>query len=238
MWNCPPARLVVAVDFGEPSLAAVRMAAALARRFGAAIVAVHAEALEAPPYFTSDQIGALEAQRAASRDQAEVQLRHVAEREAGMPVDARVVAGPATGVLIDAAADGDLIVIGTHGRKGPSRWWLGSVAERVARASAVPVLIVHDVPVALDPFAHVLVLDEDTAAGRAAECAVRLAAPSGGQVRHLDASGVPSIATDTDATFVVIPRGPDGSASALTSAGPALIRDCRLPLLFIPEDLS
>ncbi len=237
MWNCPPARLVVAVDFGEPSLAAVRMAATLARRFGAAIVAVHAEALEAPPYFTSDQIDALEAQRAAARDQAEVQLRDVAEREAGMPVDARVVAGPATGVLIDAAADADLIVMGTHGRKGPSRWWLGSVAERVARSSAAPVLIVHDVPVALDPFAHVAVLGGEPG-GRASGCAARLASPSGGRVSHLDAGGAPSIAADTGATFVVIPRGPDGSAGALTSAAAALIRDCRLPLLFIPEDLS
>ena len=36
----------------------------------------------------------------------------------------------------------DLIVMGTHGRRGPSRWWLGSVAERVVREAPMPVLVV------------------------------------------------------------------------------------------------
>jgi len=37
----------------------------------------------------------------------------------------------------------DLIVIGTHGRRGFSRLALGSEAEKVVRASPVPVLVVH-----------------------------------------------------------------------------------------------
>ena len=37
----------------------------------------------------------------------------------------------------------DLVVVGTHGRLGVSRTWLGSVAEKVVRASPVPVLVVH-----------------------------------------------------------------------------------------------
>lgn len=35
----------------------------------------------------------------------------------------------------------DLILISSHGRKGIARWFLGSVAERVARLAACPVLI-------------------------------------------------------------------------------------------------
>lgn len=42
----------------------------------------------------------------------------------------------------------DLIVIGTHGRRGVDRLMLGSVAEGVARLSPVPVLLVHAKPVA------------------------------------------------------------------------------------------
>jgi nucleotide-binding universal stress UspA family protein len=38
----------------------------------------------------------------------------------------------------------DLIVIGTHGRRGLSRLFLGSVAEGVARAAATPVLLIRD----------------------------------------------------------------------------------------------
>jgi len=37
----------------------------------------------------------------------------------------------------------DLIIIATHGRSGVSRLFLGSVADRVLRASPVPVLVVH-----------------------------------------------------------------------------------------------
>jgi nucleotide-binding universal stress UspA family protein len=40
----------------------------------------------------------------------------------------------------------DLIVIGTHGRRGVGRLMLGSVAEGVARLSPVPVMLVHAKP--------------------------------------------------------------------------------------------
>lgn len=38
----------------------------------------------------------------------------------------------------------DLVVISSHGRTGLSRWMLGSVAERVVRASIAPVLVLPD----------------------------------------------------------------------------------------------
>ena len=38
----------------------------------------------------------------------------------------------------------DLVVVGTHGRKGPSRWLLGSVAEKIVRSCRAAVLTVHD----------------------------------------------------------------------------------------------
>jgi nucleotide-binding universal stress UspA family protein len=37
----------------------------------------------------------------------------------------------------------DIIVMASHGRSGPSRWAYGSVADRVLRASCVPVLMVR-----------------------------------------------------------------------------------------------
>jgi nucleotide-binding universal stress UspA family protein len=37
----------------------------------------------------------------------------------------------------------DLIVMGTHGRRGPSHWMIGSVAERVVRSAPCPVLVVR-----------------------------------------------------------------------------------------------
>ncbi len=37
----------------------------------------------------------------------------------------------------------DLIIIATHGRSGISRWFMGSVAERVIRSACTPVLIIR-----------------------------------------------------------------------------------------------
>ena len=42
------------------------------------------------------------------------------------------------------AAGADLLVIGTHGRRGVKRFFLGSVAEQVIRQSHIPVLLVRD----------------------------------------------------------------------------------------------
>jgi nucleotide-binding universal stress UspA family protein len=46
--------------------------------------------------------------------------------------------------IAEAAASwpADLLVLGTHGRRGVERWLLGSVAEGAARRSTVPVLLV------------------------------------------------------------------------------------------------
>lgn len=58
--------------------------------------------------------------------------------------DAMVGERTADAILADAEAWGcDLIVMGTHGRRGLSRWMLGSAAEMVARCSPVPVLLVR-----------------------------------------------------------------------------------------------
>lgn len=40
----------------------------------------------------------------------------------------------------------DLVIVGTHGRRGVARALLGSVAEKVVRLSPVPVLTVRDEP--------------------------------------------------------------------------------------------
>lgn len=50
---------------------------------------------------------------------------------------------PAEGILGYAEKNQiDLIVMSTHGRSGISRWAFGSVAEKVVRASTIPVLLV------------------------------------------------------------------------------------------------
>jgi nucleotide-binding universal stress UspA family protein len=69
-------------------------------------------------------------------------------RKAGVPVKGVLLespAGPAAGAIVRQAkkAKADLIVIGTHGRRGVRRMLMGSDAEEVVRASPVPVMLVR-----------------------------------------------------------------------------------------------
>ena len=63
----------------------------------------------------------------------------------GITVRTEVLLGnPAEEIAFYAEHPGcDLIIMASHGRSGPSRWTHGSVAEKVFRASSVPVLMVR-----------------------------------------------------------------------------------------------
>jgi nucleotide-binding universal stress UspA family protein len=63
----------------------------------------------------------------------------------GIKVQTEVLLGnPAEEITFFAKHRGvDLIVMSSHGRSGPSRWAHGSVADKVFRASSVPILMVR-----------------------------------------------------------------------------------------------
>jgi nucleotide-binding universal stress UspA family protein len=50
-----------------------------------------------------------------------------------------------------AAKQAQLIIIGTHGRHGVTRFFMGSVAERVLREAPCAVLVVPATPVSAEP---------------------------------------------------------------------------------------
>lgn len=139
----PPRTLLVPVDFGEASANALAVAAALAREFGAELEVLHVEVLDAPPYFTHDQVAALEAQRRNARAGAERYLRRFVEQH-GAP-DARVCIadGAPADVILEHASHADAVVMGTNQRSLAAKLWMGSVAERVNRHSPVPVIVVR-----------------------------------------------------------------------------------------------
>lgn len=72
-------------------------------------------------------------------------LQDVVRTLSGQGVRARALVrkGPAAEAILQAAVDtsATLIAISTHGRSGPARWLLGSVAEKVLRSAPVPVLL-------------------------------------------------------------------------------------------------
>ncbi len=90
----------------------------------------------------------LEAEEKKQCEQAEQYLEATAAplRSRSLPVQTRVVVEdqPAAGILRAAQKeDSDLIALATHGRRGLSRLFLGSVADKVVRGGRLPVLLVR-----------------------------------------------------------------------------------------------
>jgi nucleotide-binding universal stress UspA family protein len=97
---------------------------------------IYALALE---YATEEPVLAVE-QNAAKDYLAGIESRLTRE---GLPVATEVRQGRVAREIVAAAQPGDVIVMGSHGRGGLSRWLLGSVAEDVVRHATVPVLLVR-----------------------------------------------------------------------------------------------
>jgi len=236
MPTYPPKRILVAVDFGEASNHAVRAAGAIAATTGATLVGLHAEQLEAPPYFTHGQIEALERQQQEARKRAAHYLTQAAARLTTVPIEPLVTNGPAADAVLDAAADADLIVMGTHGRRGASRWWLGSVAERVVRGAPVPVLIVRADETRHDVAAHlrrVLVVADGGAVDAAERYAAGLVAAFGGEPVELLRDCSEATVEGRHATLLAF--GLADAGGRLPEVAERMIRTCGLPMLFVPE---
>ena len=61
---------------------------------------------------------------------------------AAIDVTTEVVEGTPSTSIVEAATDGDLVVMGTHGRTGLDRYLIGSTTEKVVRTADVPVVTV------------------------------------------------------------------------------------------------
>jgi universal stress protein A len=136
-------RIGCAVDFSDGSRAAFREASDLARRSSAALVLLHAE--ETPGV---TDIPPPESVVVATRRDLEARLdewRAEAAAALGRSVEARMFPGPAAPALARAAAEEhlDLLVTGTHGRRGFRHLVLGSVAERLVHLAPCAVLVVR-----------------------------------------------------------------------------------------------
>jgi len=134
-----PLRIVVGVDFSQPSLRALEWAAALAAGRRAEVTAVHA--IEPTPLSVVAE--AAESLAARGRDRLEEHCERVRRR--GLCCRARCAVGRPWQVVRDAVEDegGDLAVVGDRGISAVRRAILGSNADRVLRTLEVPVLVVR-----------------------------------------------------------------------------------------------
>ncbi|UIO99291.1 universal stress protein [Halobaculum sp. CBA1158] len=131
--------IVVATDGSDPAEAAVGEAIALAAAVGAR---VHPCAV-VDPYLTGQRVTDVAKLRSDASERVEAAAERA--REAGVDADPVVREGTPheeIGAHVESVG-ADLLVVGTHGRRGARRVLLGSVAEKVIRTATVPVLAVH-----------------------------------------------------------------------------------------------
>jgi nucleotide-binding universal stress UspA family protein len=236
MWTVPPSRILVPVDFSEAAGRAVEVAAALALTVGARLQLLHAEALEVPAYFTHDQMKTLERERTLARSRADDFLADFARKHGAADFSTSIIEGLPTATILRAARESDLVVMGTHGRRGPARWWLGSVAERVIHESPVPVLVVRADRAAppLDVFVRPVVFAGQSGPDEAvARVAAVLAQTAGGEATSTAARCAADLAAESRASMVVVPAA-GRHGTLLSHPAEQWLRSCALPMLFVP----
>ena len=140
-------RILHSTDFSPASAPAFRRAVGLAKACRAPLVLVHVMTPPSqfigegtPPRTYADLL--LIARRSAAKRLAALLTR---ARRNGIRAQTLFVEGLPADEILRAArrARADLVVMGAHGRRGVSRLFMGSVAERVVRESRVPVLTVR-----------------------------------------------------------------------------------------------
>ncbi len=135
-------RILVPTDFGEPAQHALDTAIELSAALEASIVLLHVYPVVLPVLYDEEFAWPLDQIEKAARKSLDARL---AAAKARYPSCEGILKPGTAAIEIVSVANqckADLIVMGTHGRRGVSRLMLGSVAERVVRTSPVPVLTV------------------------------------------------------------------------------------------------
>lgn len=138
-------RILVPTDGSDGVERAVAHAVDLAKAHGAtlhAVYVVNSAGFTGLPMESSWE--GIDEMLRADADAALTTVRDIAEAH-DVPVETHVLEGAPQREIVRYAEeeDCDLVVMGTHGRGGIDRLLLGSVAEKVVRASNVPVMTVR-----------------------------------------------------------------------------------------------
>lgn len=142
--------VLVTTDFSEASAAAVEHGCTLAAAFGASLHLLHVVTEPLHEIWGGYAAGAdfldIVAQLQADARKRLAQLTSEEEERSGRVVVTTAWGDPNEEILAYARRHAiDLIVCGTHGRRGWDRVLTGSVAERIVRLAPCPVLTVRPV---------------------------------------------------------------------------------------------
>lgn len=140
-------RILVPIDGSDSSMRAAEYGVNVAKMLGAQIIVVYViDAVvldEARSFF---KVGEYEDVELKLKQAGQRYINYVlglAEKE-GVKAASLLAKGRPFDVIVHIAEESkvDLIVMGTHGRRGPDRILIGNVAERVIEYSPCPVLVV------------------------------------------------------------------------------------------------
>lgn len=141
-----PRKILVATDFSSTADSAEKLAFQLARLLGAELHLIHVRVILEDPLMAEEQ--QLEIERLMSS--ADKATKEAFDRTRGgdreIAVETHLVRSvSAAEAIVETATDleCDLVVMGTHGRRGIKHLLLGSVAENVVRSVDIPVLTVR-----------------------------------------------------------------------------------------------
>ncbi len=136
--------ILVPTDGSPAAAAAIDHAVDLAERYGARLHALYV--VDATAFASVDAGSEMVVDALEQEGEQAVEVVREQGEAAGLEVQTTIVSGTAYRSIIDyIEAEGvDLVVMGTHGRRGVERFLLGSVTERVVRSADVPVLTVRE----------------------------------------------------------------------------------------------
>ena len=142
-------RILYATDYSKASARALDQAVQLAKQNAAELLVVHV--LEpVTPYVTGDDYGSTELYlrlEETTKKEAQSSMHKLMQKLQKLKVKAKslLLKGSTHDQIIKAAksAKADMIVIGTHGRTGLTKLFMGSVAGKVVSTAQCPVLTVR-----------------------------------------------------------------------------------------------
>lgn len=142
-------KILVPLDFSDLSSRALHSAEKMAKLFNGSITPFHSylpiNELDGGPYIFGMSTTPVE-----NYEEIEVALHERLSELAANEVDQSLLAAPkvsmgnAAQAIIEEAKNFDMIVMTTHGRSGFSRFFMGSVSEKVLRTAHIPVLIMNE----------------------------------------------------------------------------------------------
>lgn len=140
-------KILVGVDFSDPSRQALRVAAALSADAGAELVLAHVWQPIVSSFGEPVVLGIQHDTAVRDAEGALLDWRHEAEKVGAHRVSTRTVVGTPWHELVRLLNEDpgfDLVVLGTHGRTGLRHALLGSVTEKVIRHAPCAALVVRD----------------------------------------------------------------------------------------------